>query len=197
MHPDLIDLISLTRVPQVGCVHARILLQHFGSVESIFKSSVQSMEKIEGIGKIRARSIKNFRDFSGSEKEIYFIQRAGIRALALDDPEYPNRLLSACDAPVLLFYKGNTDLNHSRIISIVVTRLYTDYGKDITENLIRDLAPYSVTVVSGPAFGIDAIVHKSAIWYSLSTIGVLAHGLATLYPPGYSLLSKQMIKQGD
>ena len=63
MHPDLLYLISLTRVPQVGCIHAKTLLQHFGSAEAVFKSSIFTLEKIEGIGKIRARSIKTFRDF--------------------------------------------------------------------------------------------------------------------------------------
>ena len=83
MQPDLLYLISLTRVPQVGCIHARTLLQHFGSAEAVFKSTIQTLEKIEGIGKIRARSIKTFRDFDGSEKEIAFLQRYGIRALTL------------------------------------------------------------------------------------------------------------------
>ena len=196
MHPDLLYLISLTRVPQVGCFHARILLHHFGSAEAVFKSSVFALEKIEGIGNVRARSIKNFRDFSASEKEIAFLQRYGIRALHIRDPDYPQKLLTACDAPVALFYKGTAALNPQRAVSIVGTRRNSDYGKQVTEKIIQDLAPYQVTIISGLAFGIDAIAHKSALKQGLSTLAVLAHGLASLYPPEHGPLSKQILKQG-
>jgi DNA processing protein len=159
----LLYLISLTRVPQVGCVHAKTLLRHFGPAEDVFKAPVHSLEKINGIDKIRAHSLKDFRDFSGSEKEISFLHRYGIRALTQEDADYPQRLLPAYDAPVLLFYKGNCNLNRDKVISIVGTRRNSDYGKQLTEKLIRDLAHYGVLIVSGLAFGIDAIAHKQAL----------------------------------
>jgi len=193
---DLLYLISLTQVPQVGSIHARTLLQHFGSAEQIFKSSIHALEKIEGIGKIRARSIKSFRDFALAENEITFLLRYGIRALSLQDADYPQRLLTVYDAPVLLYYKGNADLNNARTISIVGTRRNSEYGKQITEKIIQELAPYDVMIVSGLAFGIDAIAHKTALKQGLSTVAVLAHGLASLYPPEHAQLSKQMLKQG-
>jgi DNA processing protein len=196
LHPDLPYLISLIRVPQVGCVHAKTLLRHFGSAEAVFKSSIQTLEKIEGIGKIRARSIKSFRDFSGSEKELSFLQRYGIRALTQQDEDYPQRLLPAYDAPILLFYMGSSGLNPHRAVSIVGTRRNSDYGKQVTEKMIQDLAPYDVMIISGLAFGIDAIAHKQALKQGLPTVAVLAHGLASLYPPEHSQLSRQMVKQG-
>ena len=106
----------------MGSIQARILLQHFGSAEQIFKSTVHDLENIEGIGRIRAHSIKSFRNFSIAEKEMAFMQRYGIRALNTLDADYPQRLLTAPDAPILLFYKGNADLNNTRTISIVGTR---------------------------------------------------------------------------
>jgi DNA processing protein len=183
LHPDLPFLISLTQVPQVGCIHARTLLRYFGSAENVFRAPVQSLEKIEGIGKIRASSIKTFRDFAGAEKEMVFLQRYGIRALSVFDKDYPQRMLTAGDAPLLVYYKGNADLNTTRIISIVGTRRNSDYGKQTTEKIIQDLIPYDVTIVSGLAFGIDAIAHKQALKQGLPTIAVLAHGLSSLYPP--------------
>ena len=196
MYRDLSYLISLTQVPHVGSTQARILLQHFGSAEQIFRSGIHELESIEGIGRVRANSIKSFRDFPIAEKEILFIQRYGVRALSILDPDYPRRLLTACDAPVLLFYIGNADLNNVRTISIVGTRRNSEYGKQITEKIIRDLAAYDVLIVSGLAFGIDAIAHKTALKQDLSTVAVLAHGLASLYPSEHGQLSKQMIKQG-
>ena len=96
----------------------------------------------------------------------------------------------------MLFYKGSASLNPPRSISIVGTRRNSDYGKSITEKIIQDLAPYDVIIFSGLAFGIDAIAHKQALKQGLSTIAVLAHGLASLYPTEHSQLSKQMLKQG-
>jgi DNA processing protein len=125
-----------------------------------------------------------------------FIQRYGIRALTQRDAEYPQRLLPAYDAPVLLFYKGSCSLNPPRVISIVGTRRHSEYGKQVTEKLIQDLKPYGVMIISGLAFGIDAIAHKQALRQGLPTVAVLAHGLASLYPPEHSELSRQMIKQG-
>ena len=196
MHPDLIYLISLTRVPKVGCIHAKILLESFGTAEAIFKANLSTLEKLEGIGRIRAQSIKAFRDFSRSEKEIHFLERYQIRALGMSDPGYPKRLAGCYDAPVLLYYKGTANLNHPKIIAIVGTRRFSEYGKHITEKLIRDLTPYQILIISGLAFGIDAIAHKTALKQSLQTVGVLAHGLSTLYPPEHMLLSKDMVKQG-
>ena len=196
MQPDLLYLISLTRVSHVGCIHAKTLLRHFGSAEAVFKAPVQLLEKINGIGKIRARSIKTFRDFGGSEKEMAFLQRYGVRALTQADADYPQRLLPAYDAPVLLFFKGSCDLNPPRAISIVGTRRNSEYGKQVTEKLIQDLKPYGVMIVSGLAFGIDAIAHRQALRQGLPSIAVLAHGLASLYPPEHSELSRQLIKQG-
>jgi DNA processing protein len=196
MHPDLLYQISLTRVPQVGCIHAKILLQTFGTAEAVFRASLPSLERLEGIGRIRAQSIKTFRDFSRSEKEIHFLERYQISALTLGDPAYPQRLLPCYDAPVLLYYKGNADLNQVKVISIVGTRRFSDYGKQIKEKLIRELTAHEVLVVSGLAFGIDAIAHKTALKQSLQTVGVLAHGLSTLYPPEHLLLSKDIAKSG-
>ena len=124
------------------------------------------------------------------------MQRYGIRALSMKDADYPRRLLTISDPPVLLFYKGNADLNKAKAISIVGTRRNSEYGKQITEKIIRELADYDVLIVSGLAFGIDAIAHKTSLKQELSTIAVLAHGLSSLYPSEHVQLSKQMIKQG-
>jgi DNA processing protein len=87
-------------------------------------------------------------------------------------------------------------LNASKIISIIGTRNSTDYGKQITEKLVADLTEQNVLIVSGLAFGIDVIAHKAALQSNLSTIGVLAHGLDTIYPPQHKSLAKEMLSNG-
>lgn len=196
MSPELLYQLALTEVPNIGCVHAKILAQEFGSAEKIFKAKQQQLEKIEGIGEVRAKAIKSFSDFSKAEEEIKFIEKYNIRPLFLSDKNYPQRLLNCYDSPTLLYYKGEADLNASKIVAIIGTRSHTEYGKQQTEKLVKELSSQNVLVVSGMAFGIDAIAHKASVKNNLSTIGVLAHGLDQMYPPEHSNLAKEMIKHG-
>ena len=77
-----------------------------------------------------------------------------------------------------------------------ITRNNTEYCKYFTEQLVNDLRDQQVLIISGLAFGIDAIAHKAAIQNNLPTIGVLAHGLETIYPPQHKSLAKDMLQQG-
>jgi DNA processing protein len=196
MTNDLLYQLALTQVPHIGCVHARLLTQQFGTAEQIFKANLSDLEKIEGIGTVRARSIKSFKSFQRAEKEIGFIEKYRIRPLFLTDAAYPQRLLHCYDAPTLLFYRGQTDLNASRVVAIIGTRNNTEYGKQVTEKLVNNLAALQVLVVSGLAFGIDAIAHRTALKNELPTVGVLAHGLDSLYPAEHTNLAKDMVKRG-
>lgn len=193
MNDELLYKLSLTLIPNIGPVQAKILLQQYDPAD-IFKVKRSSLEHIEGIGSIRANSIKDFDDFKTAEEEIAFIEKYKIKPLFITDAEYPKRLLNCYDSPTLLYYKGDADLNASKIVAVIGTRNHTEYGKQITEKLVADLAELNITVVSGLAYGIDAIGHKAALKNNLPTIGVLAHGLDQVYPSQHTGLAKDMIK---
>lgn len=195
MRDSLIYQIALTLIPNIGPVQAKILLQHY-SPEEIFRAKRTSLEKLEGIGSVRANNIKAFDNFSIAENEILFIEKYKISPLFITDEKYPQRLLNCYDSPILLYYRGDADLNASKIISVIGTRSNTDYGKQMTESLIKDLAAYQVVVVSGLAYGIDALAHKAALKNNLPTIGVLAHGLDQIYPMQHAGIAKEMAKKG-
>jgi DNA processing protein len=107
-----------------------------------------------------------------------------IRVWRPDDEEYPYRLRECYDKPAQLFVKGNIPSMSGHVVAIVGTRRPTERGKELTHNLVRDLADQldSVTIVSGGAYGIDIAAHRAAIQYGLPTIMVLAHGLDKMYP---------------
>ncbi|HEX8460928.1 MAG TPA: DNA-processing protein DprA, partial [Segetibacter sp.] len=159
-------------------------------------ASKKELGNIEGIGEIKANSIKAYENFGFAEREMHFIDKYKIEALFLTDLKYPKRLLNCYDSPTILYYRGNADLNHSKIINIIGTRNNTDYGKQITEQLINELQSLNVLIVSGLAYGIDAIAHKAAVQYNLATVGVLAHGLDKIYPAQHASLAKQMLLNG-
>jgi DNA processing protein len=194
MNADLLYQLALTLVPNIGDVQARILIQHFGEAGAIFKASKAQLEKIEGIGVVRAKSIKDFNAFTDAEKELSFIQKFNITPLFITDAAYPRRLLHCYDPPSLLFYKGTANLNADKVIAIVGTRRNTDYGKQFTENLVADLAAQNVLIISGLAYGIDAFAHKAAVKNEVPTVGVVGHGLDKMYPAENAGLAKEMIK---
>jgi DNA processing protein len=196
MPNDLLYQIALTLVSNIGPVQAKILVEYFGDAETIFKSGLRKLSGIENIGEIRAGCIKSFKNFSEAEEEIEFIKKYKIQPIFITDKNYPQRLLNCYDPPTLLYYRGNADLNESKIVSVIGTRNNTDYGKQITEKLISDLKEENVVIVSGLAFGIDAIAHKTAIQNNLQTIGVLAHGLDTIYPSQHKSLAKEILQNG-
>ncbi|MBK8521701.1 MAG: DNA-processing protein DprA [Ferruginibacter sp.] len=196
MHNDLLYQIALTLVPNIGDVHAKALVNIYGSAQAVFKAKKKELDHLEGIGTVRAKSIKDFTDFSIAEEEIKFIEKYKITPLFINAENYPKRLLNCYDSPPVLYYRGNAGLNTSRIISVVGTRNNSDYGKNVCEKFIEDLLAENILVVSGLAFGIDTIAHKAALKNNLQTIAVLAHGLDRIYPPQNKTLAKHITEQG-
>jgi len=196
MHNDLLYQVALTLVPNIGDVHAKALVNIYGNAQSVFKAKKKDLDHMEGIGPVRARSIKNFSDFSASEEEIKFMEKYRITPLFITDEQYPKRLLNCYDSPVLLYYRGNANLNMSKIISIVGTRNNADYGKMVCEKMIEELQSENILIVSGLAFGIDTIAHRAALKNNLQTVAVLAHGLDRIYPHQNKTLAKQITMQG-
>ena len=195
MNTTLLHRIALTMVPHIGCVYAKLLLQHL-DIEEIFSAKKSTLQKIEGLGEVRVNSIRNFKAFAAAAKEIEFIEKYKIKPLFITDEEYPQRLINCYDSPTMLYYRGTSNLNAAKIIAIVGSRSHTDYGKAITEKLMQDLAGSGILVLSGLAYGIDAISHKAALKNNLETVGVLAHGLDTIYPAENTAMAKEMIKNG-
>ena len=196
MTNDLLYQIALTFVPNIGCVQAKTLIEYYGNAETVFKARKKELSAVEHIGVVRASAIKEFDNFSLAEDEIKFIEKYKITPLFITDKNYPQRLLHCYDAPTLLYYRGNADLNAAKIISIIGTRNNTDYGKQVTENLVSELKELNVLIVSGLAFGIDAIAHKAALQNELETVAVLAHGMHTIYPPQHKTVAKEILQQG-
>jgi len=193
---ELVYRLALTMVPLIGDAHAKILVERFGDAQAIFKAKLGDLALVEGIGELRASAIRSFRNFTEAERELQFVEKNGIEVLFIGDENYPKRLLHCIDAPTVLFYKGSANLNASRIIAIVGTRSYTDYGRQVTEKLVGDLADQGVMIISGLAYGIDAIAHKTSIRHALPTVGVVGHGMGRIYPADHQVLAVEMIRAG-
>ncbi len=198
MSENLKYQIALSLIPNIGDILAKRLVAYCGSPEAVFKEKKTALEKVPGIGAAYADSVIKVNDsvFKRAEEEISFIEKNNITPLFYLDKNYPKRLTYCEDSPVMLYFKGNTDLNTQKQISIVGTREPTDYGKKVCEKLITDLATYNVTIVSGLAYGIDICAHKAALENKLPTVCVLAHGLNKIYPSVHQQTAQKMLEQG-
>jgi DNA processing protein len=191
--------IALTLVPGIGNIIAKKLIAYCGSVEAIFNDRKKSLHKIPGIGEYILNSLisDNLRTaLERAKTEMAFIDKYRITPVFYLDKIYPERLRHCIDSPVMLYFKGETDLNAKRILSVVGTRSATEYGRKCCQRIIRDLASYQPLIVSGLAYGIDACAHKTAVECDLPTIGVLAHGLDRIYPSINRSLAQRMLDHG-
>ncbi|WP_431211366.1 DNA-processing protein DprA [Puia sp. P3] len=194
MKEEALHLLALTRTKGIGVAYSKNLIQRFGDAKAVFQASPAALLK-SGLPVESAHAIHTFTDWASAEAELLYLEKIGARPLFFTDSEYPQRLLPLDDAPLLLFYKGDADLNTKKIISVVGTRNPTEHGKQITEQIIRQLAQPDLLIVSGLAHGVDARAHSAALKYNIPTIGILGHGLNYIYPRENRGLAKEMLRQ--
>jgi len=188
--------IALTFLKTIGPASARSLLSYFGNAEAVFSAPAGKILKVPGIGEKRI-SILNFDEaLQKAEDELKFIEKHAVEVIFFTDASYPKRLKNCVDAPILLYSKGNADLNNKRIVSIVGTRNATEYGKDLCRQLVEDLKQYDVLVLSGLALGIDVTAHKECLKNNIPTVGVVGHGLDRLYPAANRTTADKMQQNG-
>lgn len=195
---DLAYKIAISLIPGIGAVTARNLIAYVGSVEGVFQEKEKNLMKIPGVGEVNAKKVVRQDVLERAKREVDFILKNRIKTFFYLDENYPTRLKNCSDAPIILYYKGNANLNEQRIISIVGTRNATNYGKEICEELIRSFSEknYRLLVVSGLAYGIDVHAHKACLKYNIPTVGVFAHGLDTIYPALHGPVAGKMLENG-
>lgn len=174
------------------------LLQRVHSEEAFFTSSASQLCAI-----METRSPlfeQEYRDslLDAAEKELVYIDAHNIKELYFTDENYPHLLQQCGDAPLMLYSLGDCDFNGSHLVSIVGTRHATAYGVDFVNKLVADLASKvgNVVIVSGLAYGVDIAAHRAAMSAGLPTIGVVAHGLNTIYPSAHRNDAARMVKNG-
>ena len=204
-HPDLIYRIALTYAKGIGPAKARNFIEHFGSAKAVFdgtyadeghtssadeKLTESTLHLLEGLDRSAL--------MQRAEKEMEFISKHNIRALCLGEADYPKWLAEGTDAPAVIFVLGNMQFNRGHMVSIVGTRRPTDIGLQNCSQLVTDLAQMvpDCTIVSGLAYGIDVMAHRTAIEAGLPTIGVLGHGLDRIYPAANRQVAVKMTERG-
>ena len=196
MNSDLLYELALTLIPGIGDVNAKKLIAYCGGAEAVFQEKKKNLLHISGIGERTVESIVSQNVLPRAEKELKFAEKNGIRILYYLNSDYPKRLQHCYDSPVILYCKGNTNLNAEKVVGVVGTRNVTEYGKMLADKLIQELVDDNVLVVSGLAYGVDTCAHKAALKNNLLTAAVLAHGFQTIYPSVNAGLARKMLESG-
>ncbi|MCK4918476.1 MAG: DNA-processing protein DprA [Candidatus Pacebacteria bacterium] len=116
----------------------------------------------------------------------------------LQKEDWPENILEMADSPKQLYYLGEKPDWGSVFLTVVGSRKYSQYGKEVCQKLIAGLKGYDITIVSGLALGIDAIAHKTALENNLKTIAFPGSGLDKdfIYPKSNIALAQEIIKKG-
>jgi DNA processing protein len=188
-------LISFTRLPGIGRVKLSQLINHFSDLSIAWSASSFEL-KNAGLDSRTVSSIVNNRNKINPDEEIEKLSKYNVKAIPFNSPDYPEKLKEINDYPTVLYIRGSRIIRDEICIAVVGTRRPTVYGKQVTEDLVSDLATNNITIISGLASGIDSIAHRSALSVGKPTFAVFASGLDIVYPADNLKLAKNIMQNG-
>ena len=195
---EIIATLALPLTPGISSLRAKRLIEAMGSATTVIENPDEVARLMPVLSKESIEALRHKEGFARAEKEYEFTLKNQIRCLTLFDEDYPSRLRECDDAPVNLFFKGNANLNALHIVNMVGTRNASEYGKQLCQTFVKDIAELcpDVLIVSGLAYGIDIHAHRAALAHNLATVGVLAHGLDRIYPSVHRTTAVNMLEKG-
>lgn len=199
MNTEIFYTMALTRLTNFNYQQALELYKAVGSAQLLYEYRNDIGDILKDCSPRLREALKDWDEpMKRADFELKYMQEYGIRALTLMDDDYPQRLLECPDAPIVLYFTGNCDLNQTKIVSIVGTRQCTQYGQDLIRHFIADLHQHcpQVLIVSGLAYGVDIHAHRQALANGYETVGVLAHGLDQIYPYRHKDTAAEMLRHG-
>ena len=196
---EIINTIALTRINYFHLTGMLQLYRRLGSATAVIDHRRNIRDVLPDASPKLVQSLQQLDEpLHRAEIELQWDLENGVMPLCMNDENYPQRLRQCDDAPLMLFYKGNINLNQRRVICVVGTRRNTVYGEDLIRRFMRELRQLcpQLLVVSGLAYGVDIIAHRQALQNGYPTVGVLAHGVDYLYPTRHKQTADEMVKKG-
>jgi len=172
------------------------LLKQFGTIDSAFEAEFSDFGKKTWEENI-IHEFLLWRDTIDENQLAAELVHEQITTVTLTSSDYPPLLKQIYDPPLCLFVRGN--IEHIQTpFAVVGTRASTAYGRQVTEEIVKDLVQAKMTIVSGLALGIDGSAHEMTLKHHGRTVAVLGSGIdaATLYPRAHTKLAEKIIKNG-
>jgi DNA processing protein len=190
---------ALRRVEGLGDAAARRVLEAFRSPEAVLSAT---LDDLVGIGGLRVPDAQALLHEPTSEArrqleaEFRTLQRLRLSVVTCVDADYPPRLSAIADPPPFLYLSGTLIPRDHHAVAIVGSRRVSAGGRQVTEELSRELARAGFTIVSGLARGVDGAAHRGALAVGGRTVAVLGCGVDVTYPPEHRPLREQIEREG-
>jgi len=185
--------VAFSQIPQIGAMRFKLLLAYFESMKEAWNGS-SSQYKNAGIDKKTVDQVIKGKQNIDPDFELDKIQKQNVQVITIKDKNYPTSLAQIYNPPALFYYKGNLNILDRPCLSVVGTRKITNYGKRVTADIVAELTKNGLTIVSGLAFGIDALAHQTTIESNGKTAAVLGSGLDNIYPISNTKLALKILE---
>ncbi len=190
--------VALTLESGVGVKTVVALLNAFGSADAIYAATADElMRRGELSAKLAGRIVRK-EAHGQAEKELAYLEKHGLAAIASTDAEYPPLMSEMADYPHVLYVRGEADALNLRCVSMVGTRRISTYGQTMCDRLVRELAERvpNLCIVSGLAFGVDVQCHRAAIRYGVPTVAVVPGTLPDVVPAQHADIARDIVEHG-
>ncbi|HAH04823.1 MAG: Transcriptional regulator, MarR family [Parcubacteria group bacterium GW2011_GWA2_43_17] len=187
-------LMALAQIDGLGPVSLQKLLTFFNSAEACFKASFLDLKKT-GLPENLLQKIIAGRNRLEPEKLWQTARREGLEVITYFDEQYPELLKTIYAPPLALYCRGNTDLFNYQSLAVVGSRKISPYAQNILPDLLQEAAAGRIVIISGLAYGVDALAHQIALDNQGLTMAVAGSGLAWdyLHPAGNRALAKKIL----
>jgi DNA processing protein len=195
MEKDLKFWIAISQFAKIGASRFAKLYNYFFNMELVWRASYSELLK-SGLEQKIAEEFILIRGNINPDFELEKVKKENIEVITIKDGKYPKLLKEIFSPPALLYVKGNLEnLNQQFNIAVVGTRKVSNYGRQITSELVKPLSQNGFTITSGLALGVDALAHQAALEVKGKTIAVLGSGIdqQSIYPTSNRFLAKSIL----
>ena len=187
--------VGFTLIPGIGRVRLARLEQHFGKLERAWQASATELETA-GLDSRSIEAVISNRPKISLDAEMEKLERYKVTVLTIKDEAYPFRLKEIYEPPPVIYVRGSLTPEDDWSLAVVGTRRPTFYGREVSEQIVGDLARNRITIVSGLAKGIDATAHRAALDSGGRSVAVFGCSLDIVYPKEHVKLARQIMENG-
>ncbi|MFN8418402.1 MAG: DNA-processing protein DprA [Anaerolineae bacterium] len=196
MTSDLRYWVGFNRTKGIGPVRLRALIDHFGSIEAAWKASDAALRAAHILDQRTIQSLLTTRSSTDLDVELSRLAIANVTVITLADAGYPVALRQIPDPPPLLYVRGELPDDDALILAVVGTRRATSYGKQMTQNIVRELVARKVVIISGVARGVDVVALQTVLNQGGRCICVLPCGLDQIPTKETRKLAQAIAQEG-
>ena len=193
---DLGLWLRLVLTPGIGPIHARRLLERFGSPRCLFESDGPALAAFAGERLARLLQSDDGERQQQVAQTLEWARAESHHLITFADADYPRHLLQIDDAPPLLHGIGRRDILSRPMLAMVGARNATAAGAANARSFARALSGAGWTITSGLALGIDAAAHEGALQGGAGTVAVVGTGADILYPSRHRGLADRIAADG-